>query len=241
MPDTLHLTPADRRKLEEWARGEGALPAPMTVDDRRAMAHRCAIVLAYAEGEKLGETIRRLNASEYVVLYWRKRFKKFGPEGLVTKMGRRTTQISLTSDDRRTLLAWQRGEGPAVAALTPAQRDALARRASIILASADDEPNNAISKRVGVAPRVVKKWRDRFLRFRTRGLLSGGEPEYALRDGAAVSPSIRRRICELARSEKLSTYEIARAVGVSQMTVSRTVRNSRKDSPAGAPLPARRR
>jgi transposase len=214
----------------------------MTVDDRRPLAHRSAIILAYADGERLSETTRRLNASEYVVLYWRKRFKKFGTQGLVTKMGRPRAQISLTAEDRRTLVAWQRGEGTGAAAmLPPRQRDVLARRASIILASADEEPSNAIVKRIGVAPRVVKKWRNRFLQFGTDGLLSGGDSGYALRNGAAVSPSVRERIRELAHSKKLSTREIARAVGVSQMTVSRTLRNAQKSAPADATFPARRR
>jgi transposase-like protein len=214
----------------------------MTVDDRRPLAHRSAIILAYADGERLSETIRRLNASEYVVLYWRKRFKKFGTVGLLTKMGRPKAQILLTAEDRRTLVTWLRGEGTGAAAtLPPAQREVLARRAAIILASAADEPNKVVAKRTGVEPRIVKKWRDRFLRFGTSGLLNGGDAAYALRDGAAVSPSVRDRIRELALNKELSTYEIARAVGVSQMTVSRTLRNARKSAPADAAFPPRRR
>jgi transposase-like protein len=213
----------------------------MTLADRGALAQRAAIVIAYADGETLRETIRRLNTSEYVVLFWRKRFKKFGAQGLVTKMGRPKAQVSLSAEDRRTLVAWQKGEGAAATTLAPTQRDVLARRAAIILASADDEPNNAISERIGVAPRVVKKWRDRFLRFGTSGLLSGGDSDYALRDGAAVAPSVRERICELARNKKLSTYEIARAVGVSQMTVSRTLRKHQKGPTSAEPFSRPRR
>lgn len=99
--------------------------------------------------------------------------------------GRKTSlTISLTADERQTLLAWQRST------TIPAGR---ARRGRIILQLADGVPISHIAATVGISRRFVYKWSQRFLEHgiegladtpgRGRGQRRGRRQQDALRNG----------------------------------------------------------
>jgi transposase len=75
----------------------------------------------------------------------------------------RTTSltITLTPEERRRLLAWQR---------STTIRSGLLRRARMILLIADGVPITDIAARVGISRRFVYKWARRFLEQRVEGL-----------------------------------------------------------------------
>ena len=76
--------------------------------------------------------------------------------------GRKTSlTITLTPEERRRLLAWQRAT---------TVRIGLLRRARIILLIADGVPITDIAARVGISRRFVYKWARRFLEQRVEGL-----------------------------------------------------------------------
>ena len=76
--------------------------------------------------------------------------------------GRRTSlTITLTDEERQTLLAWQRST------TIPA---GIARRGRIILLMADRAPISHIAATVGISRRFVYKWVQRFLQAGLAGL-----------------------------------------------------------------------
>jgi Helix-turn-helix domain len=76
--------------------------------------------------------------------------------------GRRTSfTITLTDEDRQTLLAWQRSTS------IPA---GIARRGRIILLMADRVPISHIATTVGISRRFVYKWVQRFVQAGLKGL-----------------------------------------------------------------------
>src|SRR5690348_1955980 len=76
--------------------------------------------------------------------------------------GRKTAlTIRLASDERHTLMVWQRST------TIPAGR---ARRGRIILLVADGVPISHIADTVGISRRFVYKWVQRFLRYGIEGL-----------------------------------------------------------------------
>ena len=76
--------------------------------------------------------------------------------------GRKTAlTIRLASDERHTLMAWQRST------TIPAGR---ARRGRIILLVADGVPISHIADTVGISRRFVYKWAKRFLQYGVDGL-----------------------------------------------------------------------
>ena len=76
--------------------------------------------------------------------------------------GRKTSlTLTLTPEERQTLLAWQRST------TMPAGR---ARRGRIILLVAEGMPISHIADKVGISRRFVYKWVKRFLHERVAGL-----------------------------------------------------------------------
>ena len=76
--------------------------------------------------------------------------------------GRKTAlRVSLTVDERQTLLAWQR---------STTIRAGHARRGRMILQLADGVPISHIATRVGISRRFVYKWVERFLSEGLEGL-----------------------------------------------------------------------
>ena len=76
--------------------------------------------------------------------------------------GRKTSlTITLTPEERQTLLAWQR---------STTIRSGLLRRARLILLIADGVPITAIAAMVGISRRFVYTWAQRFLEQGVEGL-----------------------------------------------------------------------
>ena len=76
--------------------------------------------------------------------------------------GRKTSlTITLTPEERQTLLAWQRATTVSAG---------LARRGRMILLIADGVPITAIAATVGISRRFVYKWVQRFLEKGVEGL-----------------------------------------------------------------------
>ena len=72
-------------------------------------------------------------------------------------VGRPTALLELTDDERATLTRW-------------------ARRANIVLASAEGLMNKDVAARLGVAAHTVAKWRARFVAERLDGLTDEPRP-----------------------------------------------------------------
>jgi Homeodomain-like domain len=84
--------------------------------------------------------------------------------------GRRTSfTITLTDDERQTLLAWQRST------TLPA---GIARRGRILLLMADRVPISHIATTVGISRRYIYKWVQRFLQEGLAGLTAERGPSH---------------------------------------------------------------
>src|ERR671920_1961123 len=77
------------------------------------------------------------------------------------------TALDLSEAERAELEAWARRRKTA---------QALALRARIVLRAAAGSSNTAIAAELGVAKHAVGKWRERFARLRTDGLLDEPRP-----------------------------------------------------------------
>ena len=92
--------------------------------------------------------------------------------------GRLTTlHVSLTSQERRTLEAWQRAQA------IPAGQ---ARRGRILLLLEEGLPVSQVAARVGISRRFVYKWVQRFLAEGLEGLVD--KPGRGSRSGQRRSP-----------------------------------------------------
>lgn len=100
---------------------------------------------------------------------------------------------------------------------------ALARRARIVLACATAPTNLAVARRLRVAPATVGKWRERFRTQRVAGLLDEPRPGAPRRvTDANVEAVIVRTLETTPRgATHWSTRDMARATGLSAMTISR--------------------
>ncbi|MGW3513834.1 IS630 family transposase, partial [Streptomyces sp. NPDC000994] len=83
----------------------------------------------------------------------------------MARRGRPVAEVTLTDDERETLVRWSRRA-------TSAQ--ALAQRCRIVLGCAEGKSNQQVAAELGIWPQTVGKWRRRFLESRLDGL--GDEP-----------------------------------------------------------------
>ena len=83
------------------------------------------------------------------------------------RTGRPKSRLMLSPPERKTLERW---------ANRPKTAQALAQRARIVLACAQDRPNKAIVTHVSVTPQTVGKWRTRFPANRLDGFLDEPRP-----------------------------------------------------------------
>jgi transposase len=138
-------------------------------------------------------------------------------EERIMPIGRPKTPLILSDEERRQL------ESLAHRSRTAAL---LARRARIVLACADGRDNGAVAKRLRLSPTTVCKWRARFVRDRLDGLYD--EP----RPGAprtVTADQVERVIVQtLETTPRGATHwsarEMARATGLSHMTIARVWR-----------------
>ena len=99
----------------------------------------------------------------------------------------------------------------------------LARRARVILASAEGLSNQVVARKLRVSPGMVVKWRSRFLKARLAGLYDEPRPgaPRSVSD-AQVEQVIIQTLETTPRGEThWSTRGLAKATGLSRMTISR--------------------
>jgi transposase len=129
-------------------------------------------------------------------------------------MGRPKVALILTDGERRSLdsLAHRSRSAPA-----------LARRARIILACADGADSKLVARRVRVTPGTVCKWRGRFVTHRLDGLYDDPRPgaKRTITDEQVEQVIIRTLETTPRGATHWSTREMARAVGLSHMAISR--------------------
>lgn len=128
------------------------------------------------------------------------------------------------------------GRPKAALMLTAAERDqlvsmahrsrsapSLARRARLILACASGRSNTIVARQLRVTPATVGKWRSRFVAARLEGLLDEPRPGTPRRvTDAQVEAVIVRTLETTPRAAThWSTRDMARATGLSRMTISR--------------------
>ena len=130
---------------------------------------------------------------------------------------RRPTALVLSEAERGELEAWARRRRTA---------QALALRARIVLRSGDGLSNTAIAHELKIAKHTVGKWRERFARLRSDGLLDEPRPGAPRRIGddeiaALVDRTLSTRP---AAATHWSLRSMAKATGLSVSTVGRVWR-----------------
>jgi len=99
----------------------------------------------------------------------------------------------------------------------------LARRARVVLASAEGLDNYAVAKKLRCSKGMVGKWRARFLQSRLEGLYDEPRPGAPRQIGDdQVEQIVIRTLESTPRGQThWSTRELAKASGLSRMTISR--------------------
>jgi transposase len=130
------------------------------------------------------------------------------------RTGRPKVALILTTDERQRLesLAHRSRSAPHVA-----------RRARIILACADGSDSKRVARRLHVTPATVCKWRGRFVRTRLDGLYDDPRPgaKRTITDEQVEAVIIRTLETPPRGATQWSTREMAKAVGLSRMAISR--------------------
>jgi len=130
------------------------------------------------------------------------------------RTGRPKTEVSLSASEREALVSLtRRGK--------TAQR--LAMRARIVLACSDGLDNKTVAARLRVTPQTVCKWRARFVRDRLAGLHDEPRPGAPRKvSDAQVEDVVIRTLETTPRgATHWSTRDMAKALGLSHMTISR--------------------
>ena len=130
------------------------------------------------------------------------------------RKGRPKVALILTDDERRRLdsLAHRSRTAPHVA-----------RRARIILACADGSDSKVVARRLHVTPGTVCKWRSRFITGRLDGLYDEPRPgaRRTITDEQVEQVIVRTLESTPRGATHWSTREMAKAVGLSHMAISR--------------------
>ena len=130
------------------------------------------------------------------------------------RTGRPKAPLVLTAEERQTLDSWSHRSRSA---------PALARRARVVLACAGGLDNNTVARRMRLTPQSVGKWRRRFLEQRLEGLHDEPRPgaPRTIVDARVEEVVIRTLETTPRGATHWSTRAMARASGMSRMTVSR--------------------
>jgi transposase len=133
------------------------------------------------------------------------------------RTGRPKAALCLTEVERRELksLAHRARSAPAVA-----------RRARVVLACAAGTTNLAVARRLRLAPATVGTWRQRFIAARVAGLFDEPRPgaPRTITDQQIEAVVVRTLETTPRGATHWSTREMARATGLSAMTISRVWR-----------------
>jgi transposase len=128
--------------------------------------------------------------------------------------------VTLTGEERTTLLKWSRGRS------TPAR---LVQRANIVLAAADGKRNDEIADELGCDRRTVGTWRNRFSSKRLEGIQKdaprrGRKPT---RRAVVAAEIVRKTTQEKpANATHWSTRSLAKAMNISDSMVRRVWQDS---------------
>jgi transposase len=130
------------------------------------------------------------------------------------RTGRPKATLTLTTAERQQL------ESMAHRSRTVPQ---LARRARIVLACAEGDDNTTVARRLRVRPATVGKWRARFVRDRLEGLIDEPRPGTPR---TVTDEQIERVVVQTLETTPRdathwSTRSLAKATGLSRMTISR--------------------
>jgi len=130
------------------------------------------------------------------------------------KTGRPKAELTLSATERRELKSLARRGRSA---------PALAQRARMVLGCASGDDNKTVARRLRVAPATVGKWRQRFLERRMEGLLDEPRPgaPRTIRDSQIEDVIVRTWESTPRGATHWSTREMARATGLSAMSISR--------------------
>jgi transposase len=128
--------------------------------------------------------------------------------------GRPKAELVVTAGERDTLEQWAR---------RPKTGQALAQRASILLACATGASNTTVAARCHVTQQMVGKWRARFVARRLEGLLDEPRPGTPRRITDAQVEAVVRQTLETAPRDAThwSTRAMAARSGLSQTTIRR--------------------
>jgi transposase len=140
-----------------------------------------------------------------------------GMAGKTGRSGRRGAPVVLTDEERAALRY----------ALGRTVSQALAFRARIILGCAEEgKTSGEVADELGTSPQTVSKWRQRFARTRIAGLAETPRPNVDRRFGDDRVEEVIRATLESTPkgATHWSTRKMAKALGVSQSSVSRTWR-----------------
>ncbi|HZZ81895.1 MAG TPA: helix-turn-helix domain-containing protein [Gemmataceae bacterium] len=129
-------------------------------------------------------------------------------------IGRPKAPLTLSDDERQTLLAWTRRA-------TSAQR--LALRARIVLACADGQTNTEVATALNITQPTVGKWRRRFVQDRLDGLVDEPRPgaPRTVTDAQVEEVITRTLESKLDNATHWSTRSMAKTVGLSQSAIVR--------------------
>jgi transposase len=130
------------------------------------------------------------------------------------RKGRPTATLTLTADERETLLRWTR---------RPKTNQALALRARIVLGCASGKTNTEVANRLGTTKQTVGKWRKRFLNKRLDGLLDEPRPGTPRRLSDAEVERVLTMTLESTpkNATHWSTRSLAASSGLSRSSVHR--------------------
>lgn len=130
------------------------------------------------------------------------------------RTGRPKATLTLTAVEQQELesLARRRRSAPAVA-----------QRARMVLGCAAGEDNKTVARRLRVAPATVGKWRRRFIEGRTAALFDEPRPgaPRTITDAQVEDVILRTLESKPKGATHWSTRDMARATGLSHMTINR--------------------
>src|SRR3981081_4497187 len=128
--------------------------------------------------------------------------------------GRPKPPLTLPDQDRQALLRWSKRAKTA---------NALAQRARIVLRCADEVPNSAVARELGITDQTVGKWRSRYVALGLAGLLDeerSGAPRQ-ISDEQVEEILIKTLESTPKDATHWSTRSMAEASGLSDHTIAR--------------------